>query len=116
MTGKNISRDILKQLIKDTDCNPFYVQQLAYYVWQNTSRKANSDIYTKSIEDLINSNYYLFVNDFEMMTESQINFMRALCDGIDKGFSRAEVICKYNLSGFAKQRNHRKERNKDRIY
>ncbi len=100
-TGKSISRELANKIVSVMECNPYYVQQFAYYVWQNTAKKANNESFDKSIEDMMNSNHYLFVKDFESLSENQIGFMRVLCDGVEKGFTRGEVIQKYNLGSSA---------------
>lgn len=60
----------------------------------------NSDI-SEAIDDLLEQNKVFFQREVEQLTELQLNFLRALANGVTNGFSRKEVIKKYRLESSA---------------
>lgn len=94
---KKISSEMAGMIADSVKCHPYYVQQFAHIVWNNTDREVTMPIFDKSLDDLINNNTILFEREFQFLSNGQINFLLALRDGIDKGFTSNEVIRKYNL-------------------
>jgi hypothetical protein len=76
--------------------HPYYVQQLCQIVWTNTERSVNDEVMNVSIEELLGRNAALFQRDFEMLSETQINFLKALAAG-EKNFSSKAVLDKYRI-------------------
>jgi hypothetical protein len=76
--------------------HPYYVQQLCQIVWMNTVKNVTNAIVDISIEDLLDRNAALFQRDFEILSETQISFLKALASG-EKNFSSKEVLDKYRI-------------------
>jgi hypothetical protein len=77
------------------------VQHLAWIVWYKADKVvANKDI-TAAIEDLLEQNKVFFQREIEQLSELQLNFLRALANGVTSGFSRKDVIRKYRLESSA---------------
>jgi len=49
------------------------------------------------LEDLLDQNNILFQSETENLSAYQMNFLKAIVDGIHTKFSSKEVISKYNL-------------------
>ena len=49
------------------------------------------------MEDLLAQNNNVFIEQTQSLTTYQLNFLRAVMDGITTGFGEAEVREKYNL-------------------
>lgn len=94
---KKISPDIAGRIVDSVKCHPYYVQQFAHIVWNNTYKKVTNAIFDKSMEDLVTNNVILFEREFQFLSNGQINFLHALKDGVSMGFTSNEVIRKYNL-------------------
>jgi hypothetical protein len=60
----------------------------------------NKDI-DAAIDDLLEQNKIFFQREVEQLTEFQLNFLKALANGVSSGFSRKEVISKYRLESSA---------------
>ncbi len=56
----------------------------------------DSDI-SGAIDDLLEQNKVFYKREVEQLSELQVNFLRAVADGISAGFSRKDVIKKYRL-------------------
>lgn len=55
----------------------------------------------EAINDLLEQNKIFFQREVEQLTEFQLNFLKALANGVSSGFSRKEVIRKYRLESSA---------------
>jgi hypothetical protein len=55
----------------------------------------------EAIDDLLEQNKIFFQREVEQLTEFQLNFLKALANGVSSGFSRKEVIKKYRLESSA---------------
>ncbi|MFH1195797.1 MAG: ATP-binding protein [bacterium] len=97
VTGKKIERRISTQICALMQNHPYYVQQLSHIVWSITEDEVTSDIFDLSVQKLLDQNSLLFEKEIEGMGNSQINFLKAVCDGITDGHSRKEVLFKYDL-------------------
>lgn len=96
-TGKNISKDLAREICVTTDCYSAYVQQLAWFVWIQTDDTANEDCLNKAINRLLDANESLFINQTEKLSDFQMNFLHAIADGIHTSFSQQNVLSRYRI-------------------
>ena len=54
-----------------------------------------------AIDDLLEQNKVFFQREVEQLSELQLNYLKALANGVSNGFSRKEVIRKYRLESSA---------------
>ncbi len=100
-TGKAISKEQAARICEATENLSSYVQHLAWVVWYKTDKVVtNKDIIT-AIDDLLEQNKVFFQREVEQLSELQLNFLRALANGVTTGFSRKDVIKKYRLESSA---------------
>ena len=78
-----------------------YVQQLSWVVWYKSSEAVTNADIEDAIEDLLEQNKVFFQREVEQLTELQLNFLRAIANGVTSGFSRKENIKKYRLESSA---------------
>ena len=95
LTGKHISKELAEKICDYTECYSSYVQQLAWFVWLKTNTEATQHDFTYAVERLLDSNESLFIQMTESISEYQMNFLHALADGIENGFSRQVIMKKY---------------------
>ena len=100
-TGKQISDALAKKICQTVDNHSSYVQQLAWLVWGLTEKTATGKEFAEACQDLLNQNSPLFENQIKNLTSSQMNFLRALKDGIHTGFTTQNVLKKYQLGSSA---------------
>lgn len=96
-TGKQISSGLAEEICRLVDNHSSYVQQLSWLLWIHTTGAATDTQLSAALEDLLDQNNILFQNEIESLSSYQMNFLRAIIDGVDSGFSRKEVLQKYNL-------------------
>lgn len=96
-TGKQISSGLAEEICRLVDNHSSYVQQLSWLLWIHTIGAATDTQLSAALEDLLDQNNILFQNEIESLSSYQMNFLRAIIDGVDSGFSRKEVLQKYNL-------------------
>ena len=96
-TGKHISSELAKEICRLVDNHSSYVQQLAWLLWIRTTDIATEEQLTHALEDLLDQNNILFQSETENLSAYQMNFLKAVIDGIHSKFSSKEIILKYNL-------------------
>ncbi len=74
-----------------------YVQQLAWNVMLNTEDEVLEDSISQGVNDLLAQCTPLFMEQTGSLTSYQMNFMRAIANGIHKGFTTQEVLSTYNI-------------------
>lgn len=100
-TGKRISAELAERICQTVDNHSSYVQQLAWLVWIHTDGTATGQDFEAAYQDLIDQNTPLFEKQTESLTTYQMNFLRAVIDGIRSEFTTQEVLQKYQLGSSA---------------
>lgn len=99
-TGKTITKKQAEHIALLMENHPYYVQQLSQICWFRTVKKVVDTIIDESLESLVLQLSLLFQNITESLTTSQVNFLLALIDGMDKMTSK-NVIDTYRLNSSA---------------
>ena len=95
-TGKNIPERLALELVKMVDSHSWYVQQLAYFVWNLTEKEANTEILQQAIEQVIDANLPLYQNECDALTASQLNLLIAIANN-ELFLTGVETQQKYNI-------------------
>lgn len=101
VTGKSISQELAERICLTVENHSSYVQQFAWLIWVNTGKVATEKEFDEAYEDILAQNTPLFEKMTENLSAYQINFLRALTDGIKNELSTQVVIEKYNLGSSA---------------
>ena len=94
---KSISEDFAKRICRTVDGHSSYVQELAWNVFVETEREVTEDSFQRGLDELLHQNSALFQSRIETLTSFQMNFLRALCDGIHSDFGSKRSIDAYRL-------------------
>ncbi|MDO5570178.1 MAG: ATP-binding protein [Bacteroidales bacterium] len=100
-TGKRISKELAERVCLTVDNHSSYVQQLAWLLWIQTKKEATEQDFAGAYQDLIDQNSPLFEKQTENLSAYQMNFLRALVDGVNSEFTSAEILQKYQLGSSA---------------
>ena len=100
-TGKQISKELAEKICLSVDNHSSYVQQLAWLVWIHTDEIVTEREFDMAFQDIIDQNTPLFEKQTENLTTYQINFLRAVIDGVNREFTSQDVINKYQLGSSA---------------
>jgi hypothetical protein len=95
-TGKQIPETVaakIPSLMKD---HSWYVQQLAHYTWNLTDKKASDKEVELALNELIRANSPLYQKEIESLSNTQINFLKAVIKEETK-FTSTAVMQDYNL-------------------
>lgn len=95
-TGKKITNQDAGYIAEMVDCHPYYVQQLAQICWLRSEKETDTPIIEESFESLMLQLSLLFQGLVESLTNTQINFLKALIDKVEH-LSSKETIHKYKL-------------------
>jgi AAA+ ATPase superfamily predicted ATPase len=96
-TGKSISAELAEKICETVENHSSYVQQFAWLTWIHTKKQTTLADFNDAYKDLLNQNTSLYYSYMEGLTSLQINFLRAIADGIEDQFSRKETLIIYNL-------------------
>jgi len=96
-TGKKISNEQAEIITQTVKTHSYYVQQLSHLIWQRTPDSVENETITVAIEDLLAQNANLYQLETEMLSETQLNLLKAVASGIAEGFSNPEILTKYRL-------------------
>lgn len=97
VTGKEISPELATEICNVTDRYSSYVQQLSWLVWLQTTFRATKEDVEYGIDHMLDACEPLFIQQTESLSSYQMNFLRALTDGVTTGFTRSEILNNYQL-------------------
>ena len=97
VTNKSISPLLAEKIAKRVDNHSSYVQQLSWLVWVHTDKIATEENFEDAWQDLLDQNTPLFEKQTENLTMYQLNFLKAIIDGVSKEFTSKNILEKYNL-------------------
>ena len=100
-TGKHISAELAGKICRAVDNHSSYVQQLAWLVWIHTDETATEQDFEGAYQDIIDQNTPLFEKQTESLTAYQMNFLRAVLEGVHREFTTRTVLQKYKLGSSA---------------
>ena len=100
-TGKVIDRELAERICKLVDNHSSYVQHLAWLVWVHTDKVATPQDLEMAYEDIIDQNTPLFEKQTENLSTYQMNFLRAVIDGVRSEFTSQMILQKYELGSSA---------------
>lgn len=95
-TGKQIPEEVaakIPTLMKD---HSWYVQQLAHYTWNMTSKKAGAEQVDAALKELIQANTPFYQKEIESISGTQINLLKAVAKG-ERQFTSVTVMQQYML-------------------
>ena len=93
----SISDALIEKICSTVQNQSSYVQQLAWNVMLNTTKKADEATLETAIEDLLNQNSLLFLQQIENLTAYQMNFLKAVAKGVHTDFTSKEVLSTFDL-------------------
>lgn len=95
-TGKEIGGEEAGLISKLADCHPYYVQQLAQQSWLRTEKVCTEVIIREAFSDLILQMSMLFQTIADGLSNTQLNFLKAVLSGAGQ-ISSKEVISGFQL-------------------
>ena len=95
--GKHISEELAKRICETVDGNSSYVQQLAWNVLAETEQTTTEEDFCRGVDALLAQCSALFEEQLKGLTSYQLNFIRALCDGVTSDFGSKAILESYNL-------------------
>ena len=95
-TKKSITPSLALQIAQSVKCHPYYVQQLSHLTWINTTKKATTDIIQQAVDDLLDQNAILYFKDTEDLSDTQLNFLKAIASEA-RALSSKETINRFQL-------------------
>ncbi|MCR5325716.1 MAG: ATP-binding protein [Bacteroidales bacterium] len=95
--GKHIDERFVGRICETVEYQSSYVQQLSYSVFLLSGDEVTEESFTGGVEDLLKQNSSVFIEQTQSLTTYQLNFLRAIMDGITNGFGEKAIMDRYNL-------------------
>ena len=95
--GKQISDVFVERICKTVGYQASYVQQLSYSVLLLSGNEVTEESFGRAVDDLLAQNSNAFIEQTQSLTTYQLNFLRAIMDGVSSGFGETSVRDRYNL-------------------
>jgi hypothetical protein len=95
-TGKVISDHAAEKIALLMENHPYFVQQFAHTVWGLTDKVCSEEIINHGLEQLLLQNTILFQRETDALTNTQLNFLKAVCDQVLQ-LSSAETVQNYKM-------------------
>lgn len=95
--NKEIRESVARDICKLTDNYSSYVQQLSWLLWIRFEEENQEEILQKAFNEMLAHSSVLFEQITQNLTAYQMNFLRAIIDGVTSDFSKKEVLEKYDL-------------------
>jgi uncharacterized protein len=95
-TSKYISPALAAGIAQIMENHPYYVQQLAQAVWQHTAKTATAKDIEEGLDELLDQYTILYQKEVDMLTNYQLNFLKALCNK-ETSFNSSRVLQEYDL-------------------
>jgi len=95
--GKQISEDLAQRICETVEGNSSYVQQLAWNVLAETEKTTTEEDFNRGVDALLAQCSALFEEQVKGLTGYQMNFLRALNDGVTSDFGSKAILENYNL-------------------
>lgn len=99
--GKAVSEEICEAVCHKVDFNSYYVQQLSWLLFRASGKVADEEALSSAVEELIAQNSALFESRTEHLTAYQMNFLRAVSEGVHSGFTTSANLSRYRLGSSA---------------
>lgn len=96
-TGKSITEEACRKIVKLADNHPYYVQQLSQLSWLRTSGQCDVETVVKAHLSLVEQLSLLFSNLMETLTFQQTCYLHAMIAG-EKSITSAETMYRYHIS------------------
>ena len=95
-TGKKCSEEYASRICDIVECHSWYLQQVCYFIWSYTATEVNEESFSRGLRQTININTPMFQNDTENLSFSQIEMLKAICNG-ETRLSSDDVKRRYSL-------------------
>ena len=95
-TNKKISNTYAATIAQAMKNHPYYVQQYAQAVWQQTTKTVNANNLYEATEDLLDQYTILYQKEVDMLTNFQLNFLKALSNN-EIAFGSKKILEDYEL-------------------
>jgi hypothetical protein len=99
-SGKTIPKDRAVKIIDLAEKNPYFVQQLARYVWMKSSEMVVESDLQEAVDEIMLQNAIWYLREVERMTPPQFNYLKAVVNK-EQNLSGQEVLKKYKLGSSA---------------
>jgi hypothetical protein len=96
-TNKNISKELANDIAERAQDHSYYVQQLSHLVWLHTDRRVTAENIAKATIEITEQNALLYSRDTEDLTGPQLNFLKAVANGVHTNLSSKAIIDQYDL-------------------
>lgn len=94
---KDISDELASKLCSMVQNHSSYVQQLSWNLFVRTDRIATDEALQIAFQDTMDQNRPCFTEQIRSLSTYQLNFLKALANGITSGFTSVQILSEWHL-------------------
>lgn len=95
-TGKAINEDYASRICDIVECHSWYLQQLCFFIWNNTETTVDEKCFNYGLRQTMNINTPMFQSDASKLSPSQLELLKAIAAG-ETQLSSEAVRSRYAL-------------------
>lgn len=95
-SGKNFPETLATSIPGLLENHPYYIQYLVHEIWSITEKEVILETVGIAVANLLDQNNYLFQLQTDNLPNTQVAFLKALCEGV-VSFTSMDTMKKYDL-------------------
>ena len=95
-TDKEIDKAFATSIATTMKNHSWYVQQFSHYIWNQTTKRVTIREFNAALKELVQANSPLYQREVEILSKTQLNFLKAVVCGARK-FTSTAVMQEFQL-------------------
>ncbi len=96
-TGKKIKKIFIKEILSITRSFPYYTQQFAYELWENTEKEVNEEIFQRTLKLIMEREEDLFATEWDNLTTNQKKVLKLIVEKSGQNLYDEKALAKYEI-------------------
>jgi AAA+ ATPase superfamily predicted ATPase len=96
-TKKQIDDIYIEKILSVTKCFPYYTQQFAYELWENTEKKVSEDVFEKTLKIILERESDFFALEWDNLTLNQRKVLKLIIEKEGKNLYDEDYLSKYGI-------------------
>ncbi len=96
-TGKRIEKSFITQILSITRGFPYYTQQFAYELWENTEKEVYEETFRKTLKLIMEREEDLFATEWDNLTSNQKKVLKLVVEKNGLSLYDEKALAKYEI-------------------
>ncbi|ACO04910.1 MAG TPA: ATP-binding protein [Persephonella sp.] len=96
-TGKDIDKSFIKEIVTITRGFPYYTQQFAYELWENTEKEVDEQVFKETLKLIMEREEDLFATEWDNLTSNQKKVLKLIVEKNGQNLYDEHILAKYEI-------------------